>query len=179
MPDFPHISLVLGGARSGKSAWGERFALSSGLEPVYLATAGVEDDEMRARVAKHQARRAGQWRVLEAPRSIAPIIKSLGPGQVVLVDCLTLWLSNQMFAGADIEAEGQALMQAIAESTAKVVMVSNELGLGLVPESSLGRAFRDWQGWLNQGAAEIADPVVFVAAGLPLLLKGQLPEGRT
>jgi len=177
MPVFPPISFVLGGARSGKSAWAERFALSSGLAPVYLATAGVEDDEMRARVDLHQARRGGQWHVVEAPRRIAPIIKNLGPGQVVLVDCLTLWLSNQMFAGADIEAEGKELMEAIAESAARVVMVSNELGLGLVPESSLGRAFRDWQGWLNQRAAEIGDPVVFVVAGLPLLLKGKLPEG--
>ena len=174
MPEFPSISLVLGGARSGKSAWAEHFALLSGLSPVYLATAGVEDDEMAARVALHRARRGSQWQVLEAPRAIAPVISALGGGQVVLVDCLTLWLSNQMFAEANIEAESHALMKAVSETAAKVMLVSNELGLGLVPETSLGREFRDWQGWLNQRIAEIADPVVFVAAGLPLALKGSL-----
>lgn len=174
MPDFPKTTLVLGGARSGKSAWAERFALSSMLAPHYIATAGVEDREMQARVAQHQARRGDEWQVKEAPRAVAQVLKELTENDIVLVDCLTLWLSNQMFAEADIDTEANTLLNAISETPAKVILVSNELGLGLVPETSLGRAFRDWQGWLNQRAAETADTVVFVAAGLPLVLKGSI-----
>jgi adenosylcobinamide kinase/adenosylcobinamide-phosphate guanylyltransferase len=170
----PHFrrALVLGGARSGKSALAERLALARGGEAVYLATAEPFDDEMRARVARHRQDRGAGWRTVEAPRDLAGALRAEdGPGRTLLVDCLTLWLTNRMLDGADPEADAAALAGALAGLAAPVALVSNEVGLGLVPDTPLGRRFRDAQGRLNQRVAAACDLVLFVAAGLPLALK--------
>ncbi len=170
------VVLVLGGARSGKSAFAEHLARQGGRERIYLATAEAGDGEMAERIARHRADRGEGWMTIEEPLSVAATLAShAGPGRVVLVDCLTLWLSNVMLAGRDIAAESAALCAALTTVRGPVVLVSNETGLGLVPETPLGRAFRDAQGRLNQAVAQVAGNVVFVAAGLPLRLKPAAP----
>ena len=162
-------TLVLGGARSGKSAYAEGLVEAMGPERLYLATGSAGDTEMASRIAAHQARRGEGWRTVEEQVAVCDVIR--GADTPVLFDCLTLWLNNLMFFERDIDAEMCALITALAEAPQPVVMVSNEVGMGLVPETPLGRAFRDAQGTLNQRIAEASDRVVFVAAGLPLELK--------
>lgn len=175
---MPALSMVIGGARSGKSALAERLVLASGRTPVYLATAEAHDDEMAARIAAHQAARAGTgWRTVEAPRDLAPALADATVGEAVLLDCATLWLTNAILAGADLATEQAALLAALAGCKAPVVVVTNEVGLSIVPENALARAFRDAQGRLNQRLAAEAGLVVAVWAGLPLVLKGALPGG--
>jgi len=165
------VSLVLGGARSGKSA--RALALAGGPPRVFVATAEALDGEMRSRIARHQAERGGSWGLVEAPLDLAEAVReNASEGVTLLVDCLTLWLSNLMHHGRDVEAETAALIETLSAAPGRVVVVSNEVGLGLVPETALGRAFRDAQGRLNQRVAAMADHVEFVAAGLPLALKG-------
>lgn len=165
-------TLVLGGARSGKSLFAERLARAAGDGATYIATATAGDDEMRARIAHHQRRRDAGWRTVEEPLAVAEAIRrETAAGQPVLVDCLTLWLSNLMFADLDVEDETGRLIAALADARGPVVLVSNEVGMGLVPDTPLGRRFRDAQGRLNQAVAAAAPRVVFVAAGLPLELK--------
>jgi len=164
--------LVLGGARSGKSAYGERLVADSGLDAVYLATAEPGDSEMAERIAEHRRRRGPAWRTVEEPLALEACLGEVaGEGRAVLVDCLTLWLSNLMLAGADVVSRTEALCRTARALPGLVVFVSNEVGLGLVPETPLGRRFRDAQGRLNQAVAAAGDRVVFVAAGLPLVLK--------
>ena len=172
--DRVQVTLVLGGARSGKSRHAE--GLVAGFAPpwLYVATAEAGDGEMAARIAAHRARRGVDWRTIEAPRDVAGVIAGAPAGAAVLVDCLTLWLSNLMLADADIAAETDRLIGALADARRPVVMVSNEVGLGIVPDHPLGRKFRDLQGVLNQRMAARADRVVLVVAGLPLALKGSL-----
>jgi adenosylcobinamide kinase/adenosylcobinamide-phosphate guanylyltransferase len=178
---FPNRALILGGARSGKSAFAERLAAlrdAGDADRVYLATAEPGDAEMQARIAAHQARRGAGWRTVEAPLDLPGALSaSRAQAPAVLVDCLTLWLSNLMLAGRDWRAEVDVLAQVLAAEGAPVILVSNEVGLGLVPETPLGREFRDAQGALNQKIATTCDYVAFVAAGLPLTLKGRAPEG--
>jgi adenosylcobinamide kinase / adenosylcobinamide-phosphate guanylyltransferase len=167
-------TLVLGGARSGKSRRAEALALSTGLEPVYLATAQALDDEMRQRIAEHRARRGPGWRTVEEPIELGSAITAASRREsVVLVDCLTLWLSNVMLAGRDAAEAESLLLDSVRAAPGPLVLVSNEVGLGLVPETPLGRAFRDAQGRLNQAVAALATRVELVAAGLPLILKPQ------
>ncbi|WP_341676012.1 bifunctional adenosylcobinamide kinase/adenosylcobinamide-phosphate guanylyltransferase [Niveibacterium sp. SC-1] len=170
------IELVLGGARSGKSRHASERANASGLPVIYVATAQGLDEEMRARIAQHKAERPAAWKTIEAPLDLPRALVALvRPGRCVLVDCLTLWLSNVMLAaGEDTarrDAEIDALLGALARVQGRIIVVSNEVGMGLVPDTPLGRAFRDEQGRLNQKVAALARRVVFVAAGLPLLLK--------
>lgn len=170
--------LILGGARSGKSRYGEAAAqaLAPGGALTYVATAEPGDDEMRARIAEHQERRSARWRLIESPRAPAQAVReAAAPGDAVLVDCLTLWLSNLMLDDADLDLAADDMVEALQGARGAVVLVSNELGLGLAPESALGRRFRDAQGRLNQRMAAACDDVVFVAAGLPLALKGEAP----
>jgi adenosyl cobinamide kinase/adenosyl cobinamide phosphate guanylyltransferase len=177
MSSVAKLSLVLGGARSGKSRYAESLiaALPPAWQPpwTYLATAQAGDEEMAERIRAHRARRGADWRVIETPRGLAAALQKCGTTPV-LIDCLTLWLSNLMLADIDIEAETAHLERALAAAAAPVVLVANEVGYGIVPDHPLGRRFRDLQGILNQRIAVRADRVVLVVAGLPLALKGSL-----
>ena len=168
------ITLVLGGARSGKSAFAERFVEASGLKPVYLATGRAFDGEMEMRIAEHRSRRGDLWRTVEAPLDLgAAIAAEAKADSAVLVDCLTLWLTNLMLAEGDIADECQRLVEGLRlHEGGPLVLVSNEVGLGIVPDNAMARAFRDHAGRLHQDIAAVAHRVVFVAAGLPLTLKG-------
>ncbi|OYU88635.1 MAG: bifunctional adenosylcobinamide kinase/adenosylcobinamide-phosphate guanylyltransferase [Bradyrhizobiaceae bacterium PARB1] len=165
-------TLVLGGARSGKSAFAERLIGEMNLTKVYLATATAGDDEMQARIAQHRKQRGEGWITIEEPLGLVDTLtRESTIGRVILVDCLTLWLSNLMMAERDPEVEAKRLVRFLDVSRYPIVFVSNEVGLGLVPETPIGRAFRDAQGRLNQILAAAVNNVVFVAAGLPLWLK--------
>jgi adenosylcobinamide kinase / adenosylcobinamide-phosphate guanylyltransferase len=175
--ELPAITLVLGGARSGKSRYAERLIKTAAAHGTYCATAEPGDAEMAARIAAHRARRGDFWRTIEAPVGLAEtIVAEAAPDRPLLVDCLTLWLSNLLLAEKPIEAEIAALHAALRDAAGPVVLVANEVGMGLVPETPLGRRFRDAAGWLNQEIAALADRVVFIAAGLPLVLKDSAPK---
>lgn len=166
-----HVTLILGGARSGKSTHALRLA---GEPPhIMIATAEAFDDEMAARIALHRAERGDSWQVVEEPLELAEAVTIHGrDGSILLIDCLTLWLSNIMHAERNCTEEAERLAEALRAAPGKIVVVSNEVGMGLAPDNALGRAFRDEQGRLNQRIAAMADKVEFVAAGLPLTLKG-------
>lgn len=163
--------LVLGGARSGKSRFAEGLA-EPFRQRIYLATAAALDDEMRERIRQHRAERGDGWRTIEEPMAIGGIIEAPRPDDhVVLVDCLTLWLSNLLLAGEDPEAAAAALADKVAAHTGNLVLVSNEVGLGIVPENALARRFRDAAGRLNQALAAVCSDVYLVCAGIPLKIK--------
>lgn len=172
---LPPVTLILGGARSGKSAYAESLiaaADEAGGRALYVATAQAGDAEMAERIRQHRMRRGDAWTTMEEPLEVAAALRRWSvPGRPVLVDCLTLWLSNLMAADRDVGAEVAALTGSLGVVRGPIVLVSNEVGLGLVPETPLGRAFRDHAGRLNQEVARLADRVVFIAAGLPLALK--------
>lgn len=170
-PAPDRLTLVLGGARSGKSRHAE--ALIQALPPpwLYVATAQAFDDEMRERIALHRARRPGGWVTRDAPLAMAQAIREAEPGMPVLVDCLTLWLTNVMLANEDVVGRTAELEQALDQARGPVVLVSNEVGLGIVPDNALARAFRDRAGILHQRLAARADRVVLMVAGLPLTVK--------
>jgi adenosylcobinamide kinase / adenosylcobinamide-phosphate guanylyltransferase len=164
--------LVLGGARSGKSAFALSLAEAASPRRLYLATGSAGDDEMAARVARHQAERGAGWSTREAPLELAEALEAdTRQGEVVLVDCLTLWLSNWLFAERNPGAASKSLCAAIASLRGPAIFVSNEVGSGIVPQTKLGRDFRDWQGRLNQDVARACDAVVLVRAGQTSLLK--------
>lgn len=172
---LPHLTLVIGGARSGKSAFAERLVVASTRPRRYIATAEAWDDEMRARIAQHQRDRGGDWTTVEAPLDLPAALALVPPTEVVLIDCATLWLTNHLLADHDLDAETARLVTALAACPAPVLIVSNETGWGIVPDNALARRFRDAQGRLNQRLAAEAALVVTVIAGLPLVLKGRLP----
>jgi len=172
---LPPLALITGGARSGKSRLAESLARQSGLRLRYVATAQPLDAEMADRIAQHRADRGPGWETLEAPLDLAPAMAGALPGSVTLVDCATLWLTNHLLAGHDLAAETERLLAALATARGPVIVVTNEVGWGIVPENALARAFRDEQGRLNQRLAAAAGLVVAVLSGLPLALKGQLP----
>ena len=183
---LPPVTLVLGGARSGKSTHAEKLVTGTlfGAAPrpaVYIATAEAGDVEMATRIMAHRARRGAGWTTIEEPLKLAEALEGAqarveSRGQPVLVDCLTLWLSNLMQVGADLDEATDDLLQVLGDGGSPVVFVSNEVGLGLVPETPLGRAFRDAQGRLNMRIAERADRVILMAAGLPLTMKDRPPR---
>ncbi len=171
--------LVLGGARSGKSSFAQQLAERRWKRPLFLATAEVLDEEMARRVRKHRRARGARWRCVEEPLEIAGVLAH-GPANTdgILVDCMTLWLSNILLkegSGA-IQKRRQTLLESVKKIRRDLILVSNEVGMGIVPENELGREFRDQAGWLNQALAAEVDTVVFVVAGLPLVLKGTLPR---
>jgi adenosylcobinamide kinase / adenosylcobinamide-phosphate guanylyltransferase len=166
-------TLVLGGARSGKSRYAEGLIAAAPPPWIYIATAEARDAEMAERIAQHRARRGNNWQTLEAPNDLAEALASAPKGPVLL-DCLTLWLSNRMLAEADIDAEIDRLDQALARRAGLIVLVGNEVGLGIVPDNALARRFRDLQGSLNQRMAATADRVILMVAGLPMIVKGPL-----
>lgn len=166
-------TLILGGARSGKSSLAETIAKTS-EQVTYIATATAFDVEMSQRIKLHQQQRPEDWRLLECPLLLAEALQQLsGSGQTVLVDCLTLWLNNQLYhqPEQDFALLRQQLADAVSQFSGKLILVSNEVGMGLVPIGELNRVFVDQQGWLNQLVATVCENVIFVAAGLPLYLK--------
>jgi adenosylcobinamide kinase/adenosylcobinamide-phosphate guanylyltransferase len=170
---LPRLTLVLGGARSGKSRYAEKLIDVAAESGLYLATAEARDDEMRERIRHHRARRGPRWTTIEEPLEIGPHLRrEVRASRPILVDCLTLWLANVLEAGREAEPACAALLETAAALDGPVVLVANEVGLGIVPENALARRFRDHAGRLNQAIAARADRVVFIAAGLPLILKG-------
>lgn len=166
------LTLVLGGARSGKSLYAEQLAQKSSLSPVYLATAEACDSEMQERIDTHKQRRRGNWVTLEEPIEIVDALKRASTADnIVLLDCITLWLSNLFTSEHDANGQIVGLLSALQSLPGPVIIVSNEVGLGIVPENALARAFRDVHGALNQKIAAQADLVIFMAAGLPLIIK--------
>lgn len=171
MSEKRHI-LILGGARSGKSAYGESLAAAHKGPLTYIATAEARDGEMKARIATHVERRGARWNTIEAPIELAAtLIDTARSGAFVLVDCVTLWLTNVMLADEDTQAATDALIEALERVEGTVVLISNEVGSGIVPENALARRFRDIAGLANQRLAAQCDEVVLVTAGLPLALK--------
>lgn len=172
------VHLLLGGARSGKSSTAERLVRSRDVDPVYLATALVDpaDTEFVARVEQHRADRGAAWTTVEEPRDLVGALRRhRRPGNGVVVDCLTLWLSTALAEERDLAAEVDALCAELVAGEGLVVLVSNEVGLGLVPMHPVGRAFRDAQGRVNQRVAAVADHVALLVAGLPLVVRGEAP----
>lgn len=177
-PLLAPLTLVLGGARSGKSRFAERLLDSHRGRRIYLATAEAGDCEMAARIAEHRARRGDGWMTVEEKLELTGRLEDLSrPGVAILVDCLTVWVSNLMTAGRDVAAEGARLCDSLPRLTGPVVFVSNEVGLGIVPDNALARAFRDAAGRLNQEIAARCHRVHLLAAGLPVTLKDALPFG--
>lgn len=166
-------TLILGGARSGKSRRALTLAKKASAQRIFIATAQALDDEMATRILRHQAERGAAWETVEAPLDlVTAIAQAKRAEKVCVVDCLTLWLSNLMHHDRDVGNETERLCTELSQCAGEVILVSNEVGLGLVPETPLGREFRDAQGWLNQAIAAVCDTVEFVAAGLPIKLKG-------
>lgn len=171
------LILVIGGARSGKSAFAEKWARARGNAVLFVATAEAYDEEMAERIAKHRAQRPAQWQTLEAPRGVAHALHSIAaPPKTIVLDCLTLWTSNELLAAAEnarmnLERELDAIMEWQRAKNVDLLIVSNEVGLGIVPDNALARAYRDLLGSLNQRLAQAADKVYWMVAGLPIEIK--------
>lgn len=172
---LPGLSLVLGGAASGKSVFAEGLVRGTGRSPVYFATAQAHDAEMREKIERHKRLRGAGWRTIEEPLDVGRTLAGISGDTAVLVDCATMWLSNNLMAEADLEEAEAGLMAGLSLCAAPVVIVSNEVGLSVVPENAMARRFREEQGRLNQKLAAKAGLVVNVIAGLPQVLKGELP----
>ena len=172
---LPKMTFVLGGAASGKSAWAENLLLSSRLDPVYLATSRNFDTEINAKIKLHKSRRGTEWLNFEADLDLGPTLRCLKPTQAALIDCATMWLSNHMLDESNLGHAQDALLSALFTCEAPVVIVSNEVGHGIVPENALARRFREAQGRLNIALAARAVLAVQITAGIPLVLKGNLP----
>ena len=171
-------TLVFGGTRSGKSEFAERLVYASGLKPVYLATARSDDDEMSERIEIHRQRRRNisgiAWRTVEEPLALGDALRNCAfDGHCVMIDCLTLWISNLMVVGANVEREITDLAACLDQLRGPVVMVSNEVGMGIVPQNAMAREFRDLAGMVNQKIAGASNHVYFIAAGLPLVMKSE------
>ena len=171
MPDPQRLTFVLGGARSGKSSHAEQLVTSLPAPWTYVATAQPFDDEMADRIALHRARRGQGWETIEAPLDLAGTVRAVPDGRPLLVDCLTLWLSNVLLAGESLDRLSAELEAALASPRGPWFVVSNEVGLGIVPDNALARTFRDAAGRLNHRIAARADAVFFMVAGLPLKVK--------
>ena len=166
-----HITLIIGGAASGKSLWAENYTLSATKRPLYIATAQPFDTEMEEKIAAHRARRTAQWELKEAPLDLVAALSGLTSESCALIDCLTMWLSNHLLADTPLEPLETDLLKALSICPAQLVLVTNEVGYSVVPENALARKFRTAQGQLNQKLAAAANKVVLVTAGLPLVLK--------
>lgn len=177
MKNRAEIILYLGGCRSGKSRLAEEYCRATFQSRTYVATMTVTDDqEMNHRIAMHRAQRGEEWQLVEEPFDLCGVLTSVPEDGVVLIDCLTMWLTNMLLAEQSdvlMESEVKRFCKCLENSPCTVVLVANEVGLGIVPESALARRFRDLAGWTNQQVAAVASQVYFVAGGLPLVLKGQ------
>lgn len=169
------LTFVLGAAASGKSAYAEELVIRTGAPRVYIATSQIYDNEMKEKIAAHQRQRGEDWRTIECPYDLPDALAEVRAEEVVLLDCATMWLSNHLLNDADIETLTTEFLQSLSDCKGRVVVVSNEVGMGIVPENALARRFRNAQGKLNQRLAAAADTAVMVVAGLPLSLKGELP----
>ena len=173
------LTLILGGARSGKSSFAETLAQKRGGDDVlFVATAQARDDEMRVRIAHHRTVRRIDWRILEAPMAVARALESTKPARVVLLDCVTLWASNILLANESTATEAmtheiEELLAWYRKSSSELIIVSNEVGMGIVPDNALGRAYRDLLGAVNRKFAEVADEVYWLVAGLPVEIKSR------
>ena len=170
MPDH-HLTFLIGGARSGKSSHAERLVTRLAAPWTYIATAQAYDEEMAERIALHRAGRSEGWRTLDAPLDLVGALDAVPDGCPVLVDCLTLWLTNHMLAEHDVEAECAGLARCLSFPRGPWFVVSNEVGQGIVPDNTLARRFRDAAGRLNQKVAAVAGTVILMVAGLPLQVK--------
>ena len=173
---LPKLTLIIGAAASGKSTFAERLVTTTMRARTYIATAQAFDDEMRAKIARHKDMRGAGWHTIEAPLDIPAALQHVPADHVVLIDCATLWLSNHLLAESDLQQAEADLLKTLENCPAPVAIVSNEVGAGVVPDNALSRKFREAQGRLNQHLAAQADLVVTVIAGLPMVLKGILPE---
>ena len=173
---LPKLSLLIGAAASGKSAFAEQLVVNSGLNKIYLATAQAHDGEMVAKIARHQKMRGQGWLTVESPLELSAPLAQTTPNDIVLLDCATLWLSNHLLAENNLRQARTELLAARISCKSSVVVVTNETGAGIVPDNALARKFRQAQGELNQALAAQADLVVNVIAGLPMVLKGALPK---
>ena len=171
MPEGHGLTLVIGGARSGKSRHAETLVGQCAAPHAYIATAQAFDDEMRARIDEHRARRSADWQTIDAPFELVSALNDVPDRQSVLIDCLTLWLTNVMLAERNVDQESRQLADVLAKPRGPWFVVSNEVGLGIVPDNPLGRRFRDAAGRLNQMVAERASSVIFMVAGLPMKVK--------
>lgn len=172
---LPNRCFVLGGAASGKSFWAEKLAESYAKSMIYVATGQVFDVEMKKRVKIHTDRRNSNWTTAEAPLELGPVLEAATPDEVLLIDCATMWLSNQMMAESDLQAAQTRLIDGLVDCAAPWIIVSNEVGHGIVPDNKLARAFREAQGRLNCVLAAQSELAVMITAGLPQVLKGELP----
>ena len=170
-----HITLIIGGAASGKSLWAENYTLSATKRPLYIATAQPFDTEMEEKIAAHRARRTARWELKEAPLDLVEALSGLTSESCALIDCLTMWLSNHLLADTPLEPLETDLLKALSICPAQLVLVTNEVGYSVVPENALARKFRTAQGQLNQRLAAAANKVVLFTAGLPLVLKSADP----
>ena len=175
MKKLHKLTFILGGASSGKSAYAEALAISCGRPRTYIATAQAFDDEMRQKIAVHVAQRGAGWTTVEAPIDPAAVLATQPADRIVLLDCVTLWLTNVILAGDDVDVACDRLLASLAACPCPVIVVSNEVGMGIVPDNALSRRFRAAQGRINRALAAQAGTVVAVMAGLPLALKGELP----
>ena len=165
-------TLVLGGARSGKSVYAEKLLAASNKQMVYIATGEARDDEMSERIELHQSRRGAEWQTIEAPLDVCQALEQVSDDSIVLLDCVTLWVANLMAAERDVVDDVQRFCALLATLPCDIVIVSNEVGLGIVPDNALARRFRDEAGRANQMIADVCDTVVFIAAGQALKMKG-------
>ncbi|WP_106163797.1 bifunctional adenosylcobinamide kinase/adenosylcobinamide-phosphate guanylyltransferase [Tritonibacter scottomollicae] len=168
------VTVILGGAASGKSAFAEQTCVNTGKNRLYWATSQILDEEMQKKVSRHLAQRGGGWTTLEEPFDARKVLPEAQPKDVLLMDCATMWLTNHLLADHDLQQQTEALLSGFDNCAADIVVVTNETGLGIVPENALARRFREAQGRLNIALAARADCVVMVAAGLPMVLKGAL-----
>ena len=171
----PKVTFVLGGAASGKSVWAEKYALSLARNPIYLATAQPLDSEMKQKIEIHKKRREKNWQTIEEPFGISNILEKTPSQKTILIDCITIWLSNILSFGKPTDNEMDILLKSINKFRGNLILVSNEVGQGIIPKNKLARDFTMAQGLLNQRIANKADRVILVSAGLPLAIKGVLP----
>lgn len=174
--EFPKRTLVTGGISSGKSLWVENIVTQSSLHKVYVATAQPLDDELKQKIKLHQARRSKDWHLLEKPFTKGNIFNQFGEGDIILLECISTWLGNLLYKNVDLEDHIGTFLANLANSKANIVIVSVETGWGVIPENQSSRTFVQELGKLNQSIARASDLVVLVAAGIPLAIKGELPE---
>jgi adenosylcobinamide kinase/adenosylcobinamide-phosphate guanylyltransferase len=172
---LPNLSFVLGGAASGKSLFAEKLILNSGLKPTYVATSRIWDDETRSRIEVHKSRRNDTWTTIEAPFDLAPTLRAATADQAILIDCATMWLTNHLLEEHDLSVQFDLLLDALKSCKTPIIIVSNEVGQGIVPDNALSRQFREAQGRLNIALAAQSNFAVQVVAGLPNVFKGLLP----